>query len=280
LDLLKSVRMNDWRKWMLGLACLLALGATPRQSAEDWQRQGNLAFAREDYDLAVTCYSRAEGLTTDPGSVAFNKAAALYRLGLFVEAERHYRRALENASGPRRQQALFNLGNCLLQQGQEWNLEAFEQSVRCYEECLAEPGINAALRIKVEHNLELTRLLLQKAKAEQLPRNSSNKSDKNKEPRASKSKQDEGGDEPQTGSKNTKDGKGESSRNNNSKGADSDQKTAGKGDRVTLTDQEQLVPMSAQETRALLEQLTEHIRQERRARQSMVAPNSSRVKDW
>ena len=40
-------------------------------------------------------YEAAEVRITDPGLTSFNKAAALYRLGRYGEAERHYRTALE-----------------------------------------------------------------------------------------------------------------------------------------------------------------------------------------
>ena len=77
---------------------------------EELVRQGDAAFERGDYSAAVDLYTRAEDAITDPGLVAFNKGAALYRLALaaddeasrrqwFREAELHYRRCLEDAVG-------------------------------------------------------------------------------------------------------------------------------------------------------------------------------------
>lgn len=68
-------------------------------------RLGNAAFGQKDYDAAVNFFEAAEARTADPGLVAFNKAAALYRLGRYAEAERHYRMCLEDAEGPRKAQA-------------------------------------------------------------------------------------------------------------------------------------------------------------------------------
>ena len=40
------------------------------------------------------------------------------------------------------------------------------------------------------------------------------------------------------------------------------------------------MPMTVQETRALLEEWSERLRQERQARQRTVAPPAGRVMDW
>jgi tetratricopeptide (TPR) repeat protein len=268
-----------WRVLLIVL-CAAALGASAGAPAEEWLRRGNAAFAEGDYDEALQCYTRAELQTTDPGAVAFNKAATLYRLGQYPEAERHYLRCLENSQGPRRRQTLFNLGNCLLQQAHEKNLDAFEQAVQCYEQCLEDPGMDAVFRARVENNLELARLLWVRARAGQPPQQGGNKSEQNKEPRANKNKPDDGGEDAQKGPQNPRDGKGDPSRKDGQKGEDNAKQGAGKGNQATLPDNDQLAPMSVQETRALLDEVTERLRQERQKRQSLVAPHSSRVKDW
>src|SRR5262249_56790841 len=91
-------------------------------------RWGTAAFGRQDYVAAVDLSTRAEDQTADPGLIAFNKAAALYRLAgqpeggprrlaLYRDAELHYRRSLEDAARQRRLRALYGLGNRLLPQG-------------------------------------------------------------------------------------------------------------------------------------------------------------------
>jgi tetratricopeptide (TPR) repeat protein len=268
---------NRWRV-LLFLPCLAALGAASGPS-DDWLRRGNAAFARQDYDEALSCYAQAESGTTDPGAVAFNEAAVLYRLNRFAEAEKYYRRCLDNARGPRRPLALFNLGNCLLQQADEKKLDAFAQAVKSYEECLQQTGLSPALRGRAENNLELARLLWQKARSEETPKQAGNKEQKNREPKANKKNPDDGGEDSQKGPQNPQDGKGDPTRKDGRKG-DNDKQGAGKGNLATLPDNEQLVPMTVQETRALLEEWSERLRQERQARQRMTAPPAGRVKDW
>ena len=68
---------------MLGLfVAVLIVAAAPKESIDDLIRRGNAAFEAKDYLGAVRLYEQAEVHATDPGLVAFNKAAALYRLGL------------------------------------------------------------------------------------------------------------------------------------------------------------------------------------------------------
>jgi tetratricopeptide (TPR) repeat protein len=267
-------------RWCTALLAvsLLALVAADGPG-DDWLRRGNAAFDREDYDEALRCYAEAEARTTDPGAVAFNEAAALYRSDRFPEAERYYRRCLENARGTRRAQTLFNLGNCLLKRADEKNLDAFAQAVKCYEDCLDQPGLSVSLRGRAENNLELARLLWQKARSEDPAKQSGNK--QNKEPKTNNGKrQDDSGEDSQKGMQNPQDGKGDAARKDGQKGSDNDKKGAGKGDLSTLPDNEQLVPMTVQETRQLLEEWTERMRQERQARQRLMAPPAGRVKDW
>src|SRR5262249_11514153 len=127
---------------LLGLFLLAAApGATPEQEV----RQGNAAFTQEEYAAAVECYTRAEDGTDDPGLVAYNKAAALYHLAAsvdrsrgtaqFREAELHYRRSLEDATGARRAGALYGLGNSLVQQGDAPGTRGLKEAIRCYEQC-------------------------------------------------------------------------------------------------------------------------------------------------
>src|SRR5262245_1813767 len=110
---------------VLGLA-VLGISTGPALDVQELLRRGNDAFAYGDYAAALDLYQKTEDLTGDPGLVAYDKATALYRLALHTEnsrsklnmmqeAEQSYRRSLEDATGPRRVQALFGQGNCLLQ---------------------------------------------------------------------------------------------------------------------------------------------------------------------
>src|SRR5271156_4871 len=105
-------------KRALVLLAVALVSAAPADRADDELRQGNLAFERGDYDGAMRHYEQAEIEITDPGLVAFNEAAALYRLGQYAEAAEHYLRARDDAIGPRRARLLYDLGNCLVQQAQ------------------------------------------------------------------------------------------------------------------------------------------------------------------
>ena len=93
-----------------------------------------------------SCRLCAEEWTTDPGLVAFNKAAALYRLGRFREAELHYRRCREDAVGARRAKLLYDLANCLVQRAGEHDAEALAEAIHLYDECRLDPNASRCFR--------------------------------------------------------------------------------------------------------------------------------------
>src|SRR5204863_9313767 len=130
-------------------------------------RQGNEAFARQRYEDALELYEKAELRSADPGLVAYNQAAAYYRLGRYREAEHHYGRCLEDDQAPplRRARAAFDLGNALVHQAADSNADQLAQAVAAYRTCAAEPAADRDLRSDARHNLELAQLLLQKARA-------------------------------------------------------------------------------------------------------------------
>src|SRR5262245_39430200 len=101
-----------------GLLALALVSATPAGDPLQLVRQGNAAFERGDYPAALRFYEQAEPLITDPGLVASNKAAALYRLERYRDAELHYRYCLSDTTGQRRAEVLYDLANCLVQQEQ------------------------------------------------------------------------------------------------------------------------------------------------------------------
>jgi tetratricopeptide (TPR) repeat protein len=152
-------------KW-LGISLLtIALGgaaASQTASPEDLLRQGNAAFARGDYAAAVDLFTKAEPRATDPGLVACNKAAALYRMGNFRAAELLYRCGLTDASQSRRLNVEFGLANCLVQEAQDRNAKALREAIILYEHCQRDAE-DRDFRIDVGHNLELAKLLLAQA---------------------------------------------------------------------------------------------------------------------
>jgi tetratricopeptide (TPR) repeat protein len=142
--------------WLIpaGLALLAAA-----EHPDDLVRQGNAAFARGEFAKALDLYTRAEECTTDPGLIAFDKAATLYQLGRYRDAELHYRRCREDATGLRRARLLYGLANCLVEQAQGNDAILLDQAIGLYEDCLHDADTDAALAADARHNLELTRLL-------------------------------------------------------------------------------------------------------------------------
>jgi tetratricopeptide (TPR) repeat protein len=122
----------------LPLAAVLLLGP------EGDVRRGNAAYVEGDFEAALDHYAAAARTTTDPGRVAFNRAAALYQLGRHAEAADHYRQALEDAAGPRRVRALYGLANALAHQGHRRpgrdGLALLREAIRSYQACLALEG--------------------------------------------------------------------------------------------------------------------------------------------
>jgi tetratricopeptide (TPR) repeat protein len=106
----------------------------------DWLRRGNAAYARGDYPEAVEMYRRAEPTIADPGLVSFNLAATHYQMNQFAEAEAYYRRALEDANGVRRVEALYGLGNARARLGDDLNgndaVRKLLEAKQSYESCL------------------------------------------------------------------------------------------------------------------------------------------------
>ncbi|MBX7106394.1 MAG: VWA domain-containing protein, partial [Gemmataceae bacterium] len=65
---------------------------------------------------ALALYDRAAERTTDPGEAAFNQGVALAHLGRHAEAAERFRRSLTDATGERRNRALYNLGTSRLRE--------------------------------------------------------------------------------------------------------------------------------------------------------------------
>ena len=121
---------------------------------------------RSEYDEALRLYQQAEERGTDPGLIAFNRATAYYHLQDYRQAENHYRMALDDMaiSAERRARALYDLGNCLVRQADDKDVKTLRAAIRCFELCL-DDSPDEGLRNDAAHNLELAKLLWNKARA-------------------------------------------------------------------------------------------------------------------
>jgi tetratricopeptide (TPR) repeat protein len=270
--------------WVATLALLL-VGAAPDGLTDDLVRQGNAAYARKDYAAAVEFYERAEERVVDPGLIAFNKGAALYRLGRYREAELSFRRCLEDGEvpGPRRLHALYDLGTSLLQLDDGKDLPGLEVAVKCLRLCRRE-ATDSDLRERAGHNLELARLLLARAAAD--PANSS--------PRPKSEDEDHKGgkqEEPQQGEtgdptleKGSAARKGGAQLQDPTKGEQKALETkealAGKGNLKPLADSEELDRLDPQDIAAHLERAGKRIRGDQREQRRSGVRTLPNVKDW
>jgi len=160
------------------LAVVLVAAApvtTPAGTApEDLLRAGNAAFRAGQSDEADRLYAAAEERATDPGLVAFNRAAVLFQKGEFREAELLYARTLSDAECPpdRAAKAWYNRGTALLRRG--GSAAVFRSAVACLEQCLESPAADAPLRADARHNLELAKLLWDQARRAEAKPNTPN----------------------------------------------------------------------------------------------------------
>jgi tetratricopeptide (TPR) repeat protein len=272
-------------RWRVVVAALLAgllpAGADPAADAERWARRGNAAFERGDYAAAVDCYTRAEERITDPGLVAFNQAAALYRLGRYREAELHYRRCRDAAAGGRLARTLYDLGNAVVQQARDRSAARLEEAIGCYEECLRQEP-DDALAANARSNLGLARALLVRAKANPDRPPGDRAADPNRpEPddeRAPYAEAQPGADRADAASPGAK-------RQRTDRADDataSDQvPPPGKGNVRVLTDPDGWAALSAEETAAVLEQVAARVRRERVEHRRGLAPRPAPgFPDW
>jgi tetratricopeptide (TPR) repeat protein len=270
--------------WLVTLALLL-VGAAPGEDVADLVRRGNAAFAREKFDEAVRLYEEAEERSIDPGLVAFNKAAALYRLGRFREAELCYRRCLEDgeAPGPRRARALYDLGTSLLHVKDGTDARALKTAIHCLQRCRHETT-DDALRARAAYNLELARLLWVKAKANPSESNDS------QEPKDDDKRRQQGEDDPQPEQgdamqqKGRPIGKGPALLQDPTKGMqkaiETKETLAGKGNLGTLPDTDELQPLDAKDVAEHLERAARRILDERRQQLRAAPRDVPNVKDW
>jgi Ca-activated chloride channel family protein len=152
----------------LVLFAIVTVSAADPLDADALVREGNQAFAAKQYERALKLYEDAEPLTRDPGLIAFNKAAAYYRLERYKDAIDAYRRAVEDDRAPpeRKARMYFDLGNALAQHAGE-RAAPLAEAVANYRKCLYQPNLPDSLRRDARHNLELAQLRWLKAKEQE-----------------------------------------------------------------------------------------------------------------
>jgi Ca-activated chloride channel family protein len=170
IPLVRRLRLSALRRPRVAIPAagvVLLLGAASASELLDLMRQGNAAFRRQEYEEAEGLYQRAQDRTDDPGAAAFNRGVVQYRLGHFSAAESHYRQALSDAVGERRLYALYGLANALVQQN--LGTGPLREAVTRYRTCLTEFAEtfeqDADFRNDINNNLELAKLLYQRAEA-------------------------------------------------------------------------------------------------------------------
>jgi Ca-activated chloride channel family protein len=261
-------------------ALLLALvsAAPPTANVPEFVRQGNEAFGRGQYEQALEWYIQAEELSSDPGLVAYNKAATNYRLGRFKEAELHYRRCLEDdqAPGLRRARACFDLGNALVRQADAQDVASLTQAVAAYRACLAEPAAEGDLRLDARFNLELAQLLWLQARARAPERKDPQDPSSQRKPESRP-----GNNNPRPGG-NEEDGppSGLPQEGAQAAGAKSGTNKVAPGPLQALPDEDELVPLAPGHAEAHLRRLAERITRERRHYHQQSRPMSGAAKDW
>ena len=272
--------------WLLLLA-LVSLSASPAAEWLEDVRRGNAAFTRADFQGALNCYQRAETYTTDPGLVAFNEGAALYRLGQYVEAERHFLRCREDATGERRARALYNLGNCLVQQAGTEDVALLERAAGFYRECLEQQPADQDLAADTQQNLKLAQALLAAARARKNQESSpQDQDDQHPRPNPPEEKPGpRGADHNESSAESTQGSpqpvSPEPGGSSPRPMATSQNPPPGIGNLKPIPDTDVLVPLSPEETAAYLKQAVERTARERRAHWLPYLQTIPRdMKDW
>lgn len=131
------------------VAAALALAASTTavhaQSAAEWIRQGNDAFAGQQYEAAATCYRNAAGILPASPQVQFDLGVAMYRAGLYVPAADAFAVAADRARDAKLQaKSLLGEGNAYFRSSaasassnSQESVRALERSIELYSSALA-----------------------------------------------------------------------------------------------------------------------------------------------
>ena len=270
-----------------GLSLLLVAADEPQPSA-DRLREANDAFARGEWEAAEALYAQAEERTGDPGLVAFNKGAALYRRGDIRRAEFCFRRALGDAAIPadRRARALYNLGNCLVRQAGETDIKQLQAAIECYELAMR-AGRDEGVRTDAAHNLEVAKLLWAKARARRPAGERDpdwDESQNKRPPDGSKPPQDPGPDGSGDGPKKVEPtakldvGKGPEAGMTQK---ETEKAAPGAGNLPVLPDTSEKFDLAPEDARALLKKAADRLQRERRKlREEAAQGDRPRANDW
>jgi tetratricopeptide (TPR) repeat protein len=271
---------------------LLSVAAAPRSETtpEELIRQANSAFLRGDIDAADRLYESAEEKTTDPGLVAFNRAAVLFQMGDFREAEFLYARVLGDESCPadRAAKALYNRGTCLLRLGGSATM--YRWAITYLEQCLEAAYADEPLKADARHNLELAKILWNESRKTHSKPESPNDnpppedSQNNPPPKPT-------GNDPQSGNPEMGDGNvgGTSSKPVAQQNAiptagtntNSTQTPGNAANLQPLQDSSTLQPLSPEETREHLKRTAERLKKDRQnLRNAIYGPERLGHNDW
>jgi len=268
--------------WGFFLAIFL-VAASPSLDADDFLDRGNMAFAKGDYEAALVFYRQAEGRIADPGLLAFNEGAALYKMGRYREAEIHYWLARQDADGERLARVLYDLGNAVFQQAGSRDAPLLQRAVGFYEECLNHPDADAELLSNARFNLQLARERLKRAKAaKENPADESKSRRKPGEESTPETQPPAIG--PEAGLENDNGAAQRTAEGSEKENQSNSRNARHRGDIGNLPpvpDTDQLTPLTSLDTEAYLQKAAERILSEHRAHYAKSASRPSQnVKDW
>jgi Ca-activated chloride channel family protein len=118
---------------MVALATLFAVGCGRADSAGTFNRDGNNAYRRGDYQKALDEYRRAQVLRPDLPALNYNAANALYQQGDYIRAVTDAQQAAQapNSDDALRAHAFYTLGADYYRQGKLSDaLTAFKNALR------------------------------------------------------------------------------------------------------------------------------------------------------
>jgi hypothetical protein len=231
--------------------------------------------------------------TTEPADVAYRLAVAKYHLAAspdssdLTEAEELFRCCV-GRDNKNRPEALFGLGNCLLQKAKGRNLDMVRSAIEAYELALQEATIAAPVAADVKHNLERAKLL-----ALQLSAPTARKDEDNPPAGADNPPKPPPDREPTRNAMGTQNHSGTGRPDKNGKPtpvkADNGQKpiqtddasAPGVGKLQPILDVSEPSPVPPKDAVSHLEAATQRVLQERDLyRRQKVRPTASGVRDW
>jgi tetratricopeptide (TPR) repeat protein len=269
---------------ILILAVGLAVAADPPdpRPPEELIRLGNEAYLRGDLAAAERHYAAAAERTTDPGLVAFNRAAVAAQLGEFREAELEYLRVLDDRAAPpdRRAKAQYNRGACLLARGGPASV--YRSAIACFEQSLDLFPADDPLAADARHNLELAKLLWAKALAAEKTRPKPNDLPPDvPDPPPEGTGRDPGTDPDGPGGQSGLRPELVPGRPPGGRPRETNQQTPGAGNLPVVLDADRPQPLTPEDTRAILQRVAERLEKDRRANARLLTgPERPDVRDW